>query len=351
MPSSVYDPHLAFEGEYDLEGEVGPVACTVRALLDESPMRIVQVSGASTDPDGETLLIDEKRGKIRFTLARDEDASSSPGVRRGLVERLGGPYPFVASRLRLGIDRRDGPLVALLQMQLASTAIAYGKGRERVANTFVEGDHGDVGSTKVPSSLLGRFRADAPVFMSRLRSGEKLALTLRYRPFAALRLAAAPALVGLSVLLLDLAAAAAAGPGWSRNPLVLLGMLVAHTAGATTLAALPGGATTRSLLGTAKVATWVFLGLSLLVLRGLLAAPPPWAVDAVFIAFGAYIAWATLVAVWPYAFQHEAARRSRALNLSVALAFAGWLAACVAWSLLGRHLTLTDVVESTLGLA
>lgn len=330
--TGIHSPSLRFEANAAFSG--ARLHVRVLATLEGAALLIVHSHGIHVDPDGQGFTIgkdDEGRvGPFGFTL------SPAPGGRRGLAEppapptggrrraphwtalsrlgrraapfggvvrRLGTSFPFVANELVLHVTSRGEPLVAAMQLTLPRGAIAFSERTHGLVDTYVEG-----GS------------ADTPRFSGVVGDGKApLRLHLRYRPFTALRLMTAPVLILTTALLLDFALAlerldaldAADQAGWRADPLVVLGVLVVNVGAFFSLARLPGGSTTRSLLGTLRVAGWAFLVVLTVAFRqrlpldeGLLT----WGLDVVLVGFCAIALWAGAVAalIYPYAWEREA---------------------------------------------
>lgn len=306
------------EPELRLEGRASAGArgqwLRLAVTFEEQEAIIVKGNGVVLHPqEAQLFQVTADDGAFSLVMAsRPRPRSGKGGFRvvPSLPRFLANTYPFVT--LVLGVSlRAESPMTYTFRCQLPPHTSWYVHDTHLLQRTIEA-----TSLTEEKKFLVGRSADNV-----------SLGAHLKYEPITALRKAAAPLLITLAALLLDLALLMQAGPGsWRTNPLALLGLFTINLGAFSSIAALDGGAQTTTLVNFERALCALFLLFLTVVAReggvpgtlhvidGLLKAALVWLVALVTYAFAIY------------GYIHEGRLRRRWLVRISLLAAGVWLA-------------------------
>ncbi len=320
--TSLDSPRLELEGEIGEQWLDRPLR--IKAALEGEPLVIHHVAGAKLLDDG-TLSPNGPAGAIRLVLGPKGQGSAPPPERRSpfhpaslLRTMTTDPYPFHTRRLRLSVDSPVTPVLASIDLTMPAGTSDYSADRRNVAVAFTR-----KGISEVHHST-ARIDSSRP-------ETQAMEMNLRSRPFTVTRRATAPALIMTSLVLVDTLAVLLhrpeLGDSWRLDPSVLLAILGAHATAVASLAKLPVGGVTLSLMGLLRAAGLAGVVVLSFLARGVSDDTATILVDTILKASAAWVAVVSLFAVSSYSYIREREPRTRwfQIMLAAGVLVLGWL--------------------------
>lgn len=215
----------------DLRTKMGDATASERAIITKGP----------TEFQG-TLIASAKYPKALVPV----------GGR--FVRLLGGVYPFRATEMEIDAcaTSKENDIHLSLNLRLPSGLVAYARIFKGVRSHFLDGEQ--------RKSVL----AYSTWEQSRNNVKVELGITYRFKPFVAFRMAVLPVAIIYAVALLTVGISMTGISIYGGFALARLALLAANATLFATVAEIPTGMGTRSLMGELKVAAWAFIALTVL---------------------------------------------------------------------------------------